>query len=83
MTVKTQSQVLASAWIAAAFDAVDYWAEGELAHVQVEATGADEVRLGIHLDQNMSENAGIYLSRDAAARLSVLLAAASIAEVGS
>lgn len=70
-----------TAWINTGNDSDDYWAEGIKCDVVVEATDSDEIRLGVMLTGETHEDAGVYLSRKEADRLSRFLAAASVAEV--
>lgn len=74
------SGVPASAWLSNE-DSDEYWCEGAKCTVEVEATDADEIRLGIVLGSEESDAATIYLSREVADHLARHLAAASITPV--
>lgn len=73
-------KVSAAAWLSAE-DSDEYWAEGAKCQVEVEVTDADEVRIGIQLDNEDSDAATVYVSRATADKLARFLAAASVAEM--
>ena len=71
--------VQGSAWLSNE-DSDEYWAEGVKCRLVVEVTDVDEIRLGVMLDDDDTEAAGVYLSRRNADFLSRFLAAASVDE---
>lgn len=53
-----------------------YWCEGEPANVQVERTDTDEIRLGVQIRGNSSDDVTVFLGRSEAIRLVLALAGA-------
>ena len=72
-----KAQARGDAWLSNE-DSDEYWAEGVKATIEVEVTDADEIRLGVVLENEESDAATIYLSRAEADRVSRFLAAASV-----
>jgi len=72
--------VQANVWIGGE-DTDEYWAEGVTCTIDVEATDADEVRLGVRLHGEATDVVTLYVSRSTADELARYIAAASVIPV--
>lgn len=75
MGVTTSQAILATAWISEE-DEENYWLEGGPVELAIERNDTGEIRIGVHRDLSMSEDAGLYLSDTEAMRLMAAIGAA-------
>lgn len=73
----TRTITAASVFISGDGEAADeYWCEGEPARVEVERTDENEIRLGVAIRGNSSDDVTVFVERSEAIRLVLAIAAA-------